>query len=97
MRPYTPHPFTCTATPDLPKSLDRTGTLLREGHRLTTSSAFTLHGIEKLPTIISELRRRGWDITGRSVAHVNTVGDRVTVKEYYLTPERAKAERQWNG
>lgn len=93
MRHWTRTTTTCTYTPTIP-AIDRVGQLLREGHTLTTSTAFTVHGINALPSVIARLKAKGWRITIRRVGTVNSVGDNVTVCEYFLTPER-KA-REWN-
>ena len=61
---------------------------------MTTSTAFTVHGINALPSVIARLKAKGWRITIRRVGTVNSLGDNVTVCEYKLTPER-KA-REWN-
>jgi len=93
MRHWTRTTTTCTATPPQPPAIERVGTLLREGHTLTTSTAWTEHGITALPSVIARLKAKGWRITIRRVGTVNPVGDNVTVCEYFLTPER-KA-REW--
>ena len=97
MRNWTRTTTTCTASPPQPPAIDRVASLLREGHTLTTSTAFTVHGITALPSVIARLKAKGWRITIRRVGTVNSVGDNVTVCEYKLTPERAKTQRQWNG
>ena len=93
MRHWTRTTTTCTASPPQPPAIERVGTLLREGHTLTTSTAWTEHGITALPSVIARLKAKGWRITIRRVGTVNPVGDNVTVCEYFLTPER-KA-REW--
>ncbi len=92
MRNWTRTTTTCTVP-----AIDRVASLLREGHTLTTSTAFTVHGINALPSVIARLKAKGWRITIRRVRTVNSVGDNVTVCEYFLTPEKAKTQRQWNG
>ena len=93
MRRWTRTTTTCTYTPTV-AAIDRVASLLREGHTLTTSTAWTEHGINALPSVIARLKAKGWRITIRRVGRVNSVGDNVTVCEYFLTPER-KA-REWN-
>lgn len=92
MRNWTPATTTCNYTPTVP-AIDRVAALLREGHTLTTSTAFTLHGITALPSVIARLKAKGWAITIRRVGTVNFNGDNVVVCEYRLTPERKS--REW--
>ena len=94
MRHWTRTTTTCTYTPTVP-AIERVASLLREGHTLTTSTAWTEHGINALPSVIARLKAKGWKITIRRVGTVNFNGDNVTVCEYKLTPERAKTQRQW--
>jgi hypothetical protein len=76
MRNWTrPYATTCAYTPTVP-AIDRVASLLREGHTLTTSTAFTVHGINALPSVIARLKAKGWRITIRRVGTVNSVGDR---------------------
>lgn len=93
MRHWTPTTTTCTATPPQPSAIDRVAALLREGHTLTTSTAWTEHGITALPSVIARLKAKGWAITIRRVSAVNFNGDNVVVCEYRLTPERKS--REW--
>ena len=93
MRHWTRTTTTCTYTPTVP-AIDRVASLLREGHTLTTSTAFTLHGINALPSVIARLRTKGWRITIRRVGTVNSVGDNVVVCEYKLTNK--PDAREWN-
>ena len=93
MRNWTRTTTTCTASPQQPPAIDRVASLLLAGHTLTTSAAWTEHGINALPSVIARLKAKGWKITIRRVGTVNPVGDNVTVCEYFLTPER-KA-REW--
>lgn len=93
MRNWTPTTTTCTASPPQAPAIDRVAALLREGHTLTTSTAWTEHGITALPSVIARLKAKGWAITIRRVSSVNFNGDNVVVCEYRLTPER-KA-REW--
>jgi len=93
MRHWTRTTTTCTASPTQPPAIDRVASLLREGHTLTTSTAFTVHGINALPSVIARLKAKGWKITARTFGRVNPTGDYVVNKEYFLTPER-KA-REW--
>ena len=94
MRHWTRTTTTCTASPPQPPAIDRVASLLREGHTLTTSTAWTEHGITALPSVIARLKAKGWRITIRRVGTVNSVGDNVVVCEYFLTPERNA--REWN-
>ena len=96
MRHWTRTTTTCNYTPTVP-AIDRVAALLREGHTLTTSTAWTEHGITALPSVIARLRAKGWEITIRRVRTVNSLGDNVVVCEYFLMPQRAKTQRQWAG
>ena len=93
MRHWTRTTTTCTYTPTVP-AIDRVASLLREGHTLTTSTAFTVHGITALPSVIARLKAKGWRITIRRVGTVNSVGDNVVVCEYKLTNK--PDAREWN-
>lgn len=94
MRHWTRTTATCNYTPTVP-AIDRVADLLRDGHTLTTSTAFTVHGINALPSVIARLKAKGWAITIRRIGTVNSVGDNVTVCEYFLTAERAKTQRHY--
>ena len=93
MRNWTRTTTTCTYTPTVP-AIDRVASLLREGHTLTTSTAWTEHGITALPSVIARLKAKGWRITIRRVGTVNSVGDNVVVCEYKLTNK--PDAREWN-
>lgn len=83
MRNWKPTSTTCNYTPTVP-AIDRVAALLREGHTLTTSTAWTEHGITALPSVIARLKAKGWAITIRRVSAVNFNGDNVVVCEYRL-------------
>lgn len=67
---------------------------LLSGHTLTTSKEVNELGIYGLPRLIAQLRRIGWEIDSRRVGVTNSVGDRVTVCEYWMR-SRVKQPREW--
>lgn len=57
---------------------------LEEGNTITTYEAFSIFGITKLTTRISELRRDGYDIVGETKTATNGDGKKVKFNEYHL-------------
>lgn len=57
---------------------------LREGKTLTSAQAWSQLGIITLPSRISELRKRGEQITKKRIVVYNQFGEAVRVMEYSL-------------
>lgn len=58
--------------------------VLMEGRRLTSASAFRIVGTMKLPTRIGELKRAGWNIKSIKLPAHNRFNREVQINEYYL-------------
>ena len=70
-------------------------TALKSGKTLTTSLAVQEYRIYGLSRIIGDLRNDGYHIHSRSVGAVNSVGDRVTISEYWMASSEKKGPREW--
>ena len=59
---------------------------------VTRADAINFCGVANLTAVISTLRRKGENIGGRSVEHVNKFGEKVTRHEYFLQGGRKNGE-----
>lgn len=60
---------------------------LEDGKTITTAEAFSLFGITKLTTRISELRHDGYDIAGEMVIDTDRNGQRCRYNRYRLVKD----------
>lgn len=68
---------------------------LIKGERLNVIQANRERGIQNLRSIISTLRKEGWDIPDRRIWVLNGMGEKTMVNEYWMAVK--KEERHWAG
>lgn len=67
-----------------PTQCDRIRQYIKDFGSITTAEAFTELGIVRLGARISEMRKRGENITDETEVVKNRYGERTTIKRYYL-------------
>lgn len=67
-----------------PTQCDRIRQYIKDFGSITTAEAFTELGTVRLGARISEMRKRGENITDETEVVKNRYGERTTIKRYYL-------------
>jgi hypothetical protein len=62
---------------------------LERGYRINTKKARRLCQCERLAARISDLKEKGLEIDGVMVSYINSVGQKIRYKEYFLKPKLA--------
>lgn len=67
-----------------PTQCDRIRQYIKDFGSITTLEAFTELGVVRLGARISEMRKRGENITDETETVKNRYGEKCTIKRYYL-------------
>lgn len=68
---------------------------LIKGERLNIIQANRERGIHNLRSVVSKLKKNGWEILDRRVYVVNGMGEKCMVNEYWM--KEKQQPRRWSG